>query len=414
MVQRSLIGLILSLLAVSGCAAPSTRPDCAGSASAPMALDCRESVPSPLVPDVSLVRLPPVIDRINREETEEHCPLSENDLRCLAASRSAAASLLQAESNAAVSQSTNSERRSACLHSEILRLRSIHERNRTAAAASVLYLRLAEAEGAAQNLDRSLRETEDMLEDMRQFQFQGIQLPVTAGQIRQRRLELQHQEQELRLTILQLNGQLGQLFDLEADHAPIWPDVDLTVSEDSYDGGVEVEIALATRADLAALRHAARNLDEDTLPAVRALVLQAGLGGTLGLASSRGRRLAALRTGTDLPVRRRQIQEMIVREELKVQRDVMSAIRGIETRLRQIGLTKQIRALRQDEVKHLERQLDAGAATTLDLREAKLNVLSADTDLLRDVIEWKLAIVKLREVQGLLAEECGSSICNCD
>jgi outer membrane protein TolC len=92
----------------------------------------------------------------------------------------------------------------------------------------------------------------------------------------------------------------------------------------------------------------------------------------------------------------------------------MSAIHGIETRFRQIGLTKQIRDLLRDNVKDLEKQLDVGAATTLDLRQASLNVLSAETDLLRDVIEWKLAIIKLKEMQGLLAEECGYSICTCD
>jgi hypothetical protein len=359
-----------------------------------------------------MVRLPPPIDL---DETEEHCLLSESDLQCLAASRSAAASLLQAESKATVGQSTTSEKRSACLHSEILRLQSVHERNRAAGAALVAHLRLAEAEGAAAYLHRSLVETTDMLEDIRQFHVQGIQLPVTAGQIKKRRLELQHQDQELGLTILRLNGQLAQMLDLETHHAPIWPDVDLTVSDESFDPVVAVEHALTARADLAALRHAARSLDEYTLPAVRALIFQTGVGGGAGLPSTRySSRFAALRKGNDVPVRRQQIQAMIVSGELNVQRDVMSAIHGIETRFRQIGLTKQIRDLLRDNVKDLEKQLDAGAATTLDIRQASVNVLSAETDLLRDVIEWKLAIIKLKEMQGLLAEECGYAICTCD
>ena len=411
MVQRNLNWLLLSVLAVSGCAAPSGPPNCMCSASVPLALDCQESVNSPLVPDVSMVRLPPTIEF---DEKAGHCALREDDLQCLAASRSATASLLQAESEAARGQSATCSQRAVSLSSELLRLRSVHERNRASGAALTIYLRLAEAEGAKEHIGRSLDETANMLEDSRQFRAQGIQLPVTAGQIKQQRMELLHQQQELQLTILQLNSQLAQMLDLAADHAPVWPEVDLTVLEDVTDLAVAIEVAQTTRADLAALRRAARCLDRHTLPAVRSLILQATAGGGAGLSAAGGRGLlAARRRGSELPVRHKQVQEMIASEELKTRRDVTVAIRGIETRLQQIRLTMQTRDVLRDNVKNLRQQLDAGASTIFDLRQANLNLLSAETDLLHDVIQWKIAIVKLKELQGLLAEECGYSLCTC-
>ena len=52
-----------------------------------------------------------------------------------------------------------------------------------------------------------------------------------------------------------------------------------------------------------------------------------------------------------------------------------------------------------------QQQLTSGAP--LGVRKARLDLLAVEQDLLHDVIAWKLAVVKLKEAQGLLAVECG-------
>jgi hypothetical protein len=43
----------------------------------------------------------------------------------------------------------------------------------------------------------------------------------------------------------------------------------------------------------------------------------------------------------------------------------------------------------------------------LSVHKARLEVLAVEQDLLHDVIEWKLAVARLKAAQGLLAVECG-------
>jgi hypothetical protein len=41
------------------------------------------------------------------------------------------------------------------------------------------------------------------------------------------------------------------------------------------------------------------------------------------------------------------------------------------------------------------------------IHRAQLDAIVIEQDLLHDVIEWKLALIKLKQAQGLLAIECG-------
>ena len=66
---------------------------------------------------------------------------------------------------------------------------------------------------------------------------------------------------------------------------------------------------------------------------------------------------------------------------------------------------------RQHERLLQKKQLDGAAI--FEARKARLDVLAAEQDLLHDVIEWKLAVVKLREAQEELAIECGFSGMQC-
>ena len=92
---------------------------------------------------------------------------------------------------------------------------------------------------------------------------------------------------------------------------------------------------------------------------------------------------------------------------------MQAALQGIKVRLQQVALTEQRLQLLKNERESIARQFALGGATILDLRRARLKVIAGETDLLRDVIQWKLEVVKLKESQGMLAEECGYSCRAC-
>src|SRR5947207_7908508 len=92
--------LLLAELAV-GCAARQCQPE-PSPLSAPVLLDCRETVGTALVPDVSLVAGRESLPTI--EPPPRYCNLTERDAQCLAATNTPNARLLDQEAEAVAAQ----------------------------------------------------------------------------------------------------------------------------------------------------------------------------------------------------------------------------------------------------------------------------------------------------------------------
>jgi hypothetical protein len=164
-------------------------------------------------------------------------------------------------------------------------------------------------------------------------------------------------------------------------------------------------IALAQRADLAALRVAAGGGSTSAMRAVLGLS-GAGLGvssGAGGLCSMLHFRAAA----DEAAVRGDQVQSAVTDKQRSIRHEVGQAIATIEVRLNQVVISqRRVEALRQ----HLENLRQTSGNVTgasFELRRARLAVLAAEQDVFHDVIEWKIAVIKLREAQGQLAIDCG-------
>lgn len=398
-----LLAIALALAALGGCA---SRNHCNTSlADSTRVFDCRPTNRESLRPDVSAVlgtdTAPPIAAKA------KFCALAEHSVQCLAAASSTTANLLVQEADAQTigrpAHSYSSE-----LTSQILRLEAIHRRNAAAAAALETFLRLAEAEGGADNLERREQVIQSMLVNIGHLHERGMLSPVSKSDVESQRIELEHRRAELRSTIQRLNSQLKDLLGVAiADDTRFWPEARLTVTIAKPEPGHAVAVALANRADLAAARLAAKTSGPEGVLAARAVIqLTSGLAlppPTSGLA-----RLTQVHSARlEEPFRSRQMAELLTDRDRAAKNETRQAVSVVETRLVQIGLTNRRLELAKERLKSSEQQQRISADVPLNVQHARLDVLAVEQDLLHDVIEWKLAVAKLKEAQGLLAVECG-------
>jgi outer membrane protein TolC len=105
--------------------------------------------------------------------------------------------------------------------------------------------------------------------------------------------------------------------------------------------------------------------------------------------------------------RQGQLLSAVADQERAARHDVAQAIAAIHARLAQIDLARRRIEFLEQHREALRRRAEAAPAASFDARKATLDLLAARQDLFHDVIEWKIAAVKLRELEGELAIECG-------
>jgi hypothetical protein len=290
----------------------------------------------------------------------------------------------------------------------VLAMRAIEERNKAAAGALELLLRLAETEDGWNRLSQSQDEVAAMLADLARIREQGLAAPLSNAEIERQRLDLVRQQHGLRVTEQQLNRQLADLLTLDpTDDHRIWPKIELTVNAEPIDKNEAVATALVTRADLAALRYILHTLDARTLPAIQQALGASGTGLGVALSSHPLLGHASGAREDEAGQRRGQLGALLADRERTVTREVRAAVEDVEARLRQTAASKRQLEVLREHVESLRQRKAAGAATPLDVRKAGLDVIKAEQQLMSDVIQWKVAVVKLKAAQGLLAAELG-------
>jgi hypothetical protein len=403
--RRLLAGLLLML---SGCAHSGytrTAPAPAGQIP-PVYLSDSDNQRPALVVDVTEATAS------STEEDAGFCKLSESDAQQIAATRSLTGNLLARESDAVAAQGL--QRGVNPCSVEILRsmlfAQSVMERNRSAGDALESFLLLAEAEDGLVRIKESLAEVEGMGNDLNQVRSKGLAVPVTQTEIDQQRLALQHQMEETQAASRNLNGKLAELLSMDAaETRHIWPEVDLKVDTAPLEVDAEVATALATRADLAMLEYLRSAVNPQTLPAIREAL--GGLSGGLGvtLAAAVGHFAGHTDTG-ESDHRRGQLDELLSYRRQSVTRDVREAMAEIESSLRQVVNSREQVKSQEQRVENLHQQRAIGASTTIDVRQGRLDLIRKQQQLFHDVVKWKIAVVRLREVQGQLAAEYGYGI----
>jgi hypothetical protein len=355
-----------------------------------------------LIPDVSLV------PQATSPDKPLLCALAEAEVQCMAARNSTIAGLLTQEADAIqrpvgiLPWGVNTE-----LIRDVLLLNATHQRNLEAGRALELFLRLVEAEAGAQNLEGQLKEVDSMLGDITRLTEQGLLSPVPKSQIEGQRLELLHRQVELLATIQRLNQQLAAL--LHCDLPPgshFWPETDLTVDPAIPDREEAAALAVLNRADIAALRLGNQASGRDSLELAQLLLPQISAGLGSSLSTARLSFLSGQRLGGS-QIRSEQLSLAGTEQERSTRNETLQAISVLEARLAQIALTRQRLEIARGHIGSVEQQVRLASGSQFNLRKARLESLAVEQDLLHDVIEWKVAMVKLRQAQGLLATECG-------
>ena len=340
------------------------------------------------------------------------------ETQSLAAANSQLANLTELERQA-VAQGAGSYKKAARLASlqqQLLCLRAIHERNQSAAQALQAFYKLAEVRENGLDVESSLAQLGRMQDDLRQAQVQGVKVAADRTALDRKQMELQDQQQQLELGDAQLSEQLRGLIGLSPNEPTrLEPQPNLTLTAVSIDTDAAISIGLQIRADLAALRVLLSELDVQTLPAARSSLSQADPG--LGVpAPSLGMLHKFFQGNTascDLEIRRAQLSQLLETREHQVASEIRLAVREIETRLKQSALAAEILASWQQRLEDLKALRDVGSATPLEIQQAQFEIAAAHSALLKQAIAVRVAEVKLKEAQGLLAAECGYDVAAC-
>ncbi len=391
----------ISFIVLQGCAWPGGRTCCCRPPAAPQ-LACREVEPLPVVVDLSLLPATRTSQRVH----EQYCALAEMEAQCLAARNSKTGRLLAMEAEAVAAQKHCVDGGSE-LAGDLLVLQSVHERNKDAATVMELFLRLVEAEGGAQNLGLRLQEVEAMQADVDQLQQRGMTSAVSKSEIETQRLEILHRQAEVQGTIDRLNHQLANMLGVVLPPGSrYWPEADLLVDPNQPDPEEAVQVGLGNRADLAALRRASRAEGREAVAAAKLLLQPPGVGAATAVSSDCLKLFQLCSQRREADAREDQLSLARWNQERTVESEVLQAMDLMGTRLLQIGITRDRGETIQTRLEATRRRQQL-VVSPLSVRTIGLDALAAEQDLLHDVVEWKIAIVRFKQAQGLLARECG-------
>ena len=339
--------------------------------------------------------------------------LRPEDVKCFAAAAAPLANVIRSENRLTALESSPRSAQAVSLKSQWLALRAIDERNKAAARALEIFYLLAEVEANWDLLLRGFAETDDAIANLDRLKSEGIQIAVDldSSELRRQRLGLVGSWIESETALRRLNGQLRQLIGRTADDPlPIWPAADLGVTAETIDLESAIAVGMELRPDVELLRQLLRSVDTDTLAFVCSALRQ--IDGTLGLPVLSTRRLrgrsARTREQEEVQVRRHQLRELLKSRQSLAAEEIRGAALDVTAALNQVALAMQTAGNRRQRVKSLEQKRGtAGAITAFDISAARMQLIDAERGLIHQVIAWRIAEVKLKEAQGLLAFECG-------
>ena len=418
---RPIFALLAACSLCSGCAQRDLQPKQPGLLPAPLVppvvVASEAGVPSP---DLSALGTPAELEqRLPRRPKEIATrELLAEETQSLAAANSKLANLFDLEGQAVAHSAGNHKKtaRLAALQQQLLCLRAIHERNQSAGQALQAFYKLAEVRGSAPALAAGQSLLDQMQADLRKVNEEGLKVTADRTALARQRLQLQDQHEQLELADAQLSEQLRGLIGLQpGEPTRLIPQANLILTVESIDVDQAISVGLSTRADLAALRLLLAERDAQTLPAARSGLSQTDP--ALGIsAPAVGRLLKLVRGDTaacELEKRRAQLTELLETREQQVASEIRLAVREMETRLRQAALAAETSRSWQERLSNLAALREVGAATPLELQQTRLELNAADSALLKQAVAWRLAQVKLKEAQGLLAAEAGYDIGIC-
>lgn len=401
--------MLIAMLIVSvGCRAGIDRVACPPLGSPGRTLqECQVVEPRERVPDLS--RLPELAELPFPAEVETiWCALSEARASDAAARHSPTANLLDAEASNVRRQFLERHHlaHQANLAETVVRLMAQEQRNRSAAQALELLLRLAEVQEGKRNLELSLGEIDEMRQDLEALIQQGIPTPLTPDELESQRLDMLRQQFDLTGQAQQINDHLAELMgDQPVTSQQYWPELSLQVDYFELDHEELEAIALDRRAELRALRLVASQ-PADFSAQLGPLLLGTMIPGVGANVTARPGLFPGRQRGSswEEQTRQGQIRQVLAAREGAVRREVAEAGHGVEQSYPRLIWAARRLELARNHLEALEQQHALVSGAPLEVRRARLETYLLRQEVLHEVIEWKLYLAKLQAAQGLLAE----------
>ncbi len=355
--------------------------------------------------------------------TVDYRDLSAEECACLAADAAPLAGLLTGEVRAVgvlQKQVPRRERYAQCrassLQKVVLLLAAEDARNQSAAAALKIYFALIEAESKRKLIHDSLAQVAATDAKLQRLGAEGFQ--VERDVLERQRFNLDDKRIELDLAVDRLNEELAGM--LGAGDCGVgqryWPSTRVVAAAECPDSDQAVAEGLAEHPELALLATLRAGLSPETLPTVRQALgqVQGLLGSGPSVQTPTGLRFFFARffgrlpnPAADLCARRDQLDAYIARREGDIASRIRQAVLECESRGRQIEVARERARSWQTRVNRLEAKAASTEASQADLLEARLGLLEAKNTLFQRALETHIALVKVREAQGISAQDCG-------
>jgi hypothetical protein len=350
--------------------------------------------------------------------------LTPRDCQCLAVRCCGVANLMDRERQTVAEQADTKclclfpkKTQGAAFKQEMLEDAALEARSQQAGAALELYYRLAEAEAGYDLLEATLAEVDDAVARARELRKSQLLIDEEWEKLLRQRTKVLTDRTELVMNIERLNVELGKLICIRAcpGEAHFWPlvDLDSTCPEINVDGAVEV--ALASRGELKALRAVNRDLSLLTLPAARETMRS--IHGLLASADPKAKvpELQVLAEmccqegpySTELKGRRDQMAMRIAERQEAVASDVRAEARQVYRRCQTATLAMERIASLARMVREVEDRYNKSKLATLaDVTKARLEWLQGRADVVKEIAARERAKAKLKQHQGVLPLEC--------
>ncbi|HEX7376747.1 MAG TPA: TolC family protein [Pirellulales bacterium] len=340
--------------------------------------------------------------------------LAVEQCQCLAVKASSEGNRLATERRVLVARAaphglTENER----LKLQVLWADELEARNRSAAAALTAYYRIAKAEANRPILRQSQQEIDEALRKVDSLRASGLSVPFDDGDLRRKRLELADQRLEITSQLDRLNAELVQLIGASTNEARprLWPASDFTVSVAPLDLNQVVVVGLATRPELRLLASLQSSLRAKTISVTRGVV-----GGPTAVAMLSITHFCKIikqcrSNRRELPTRGRQLAERYDQRRREVTAEIQQSALQVLSKLERIAVEKELVASWRGERDKLSRKREIDEAAFVDVTRARLKLLEAESAETEQIIDWKIALVKLKESQGLLVAQCLSKGC---
>jgi hypothetical protein len=294
-------------------------------------------------------------------------------------------------------------------------------RDQAAGTALQWYYELAGGEAKTDLLDAGLARGRDTLQRVQRLKQQGIRLPAPIEEYQRQIVGLQLQQAQNQLTITQLNSKLRLATGFDSAGAwRFWPDAGAPLGAESVpDVEAAVRVGLAERPQLRMLQAMIQHLDRDTLGAARTLLQS--LSPLLGLSSPPTHckplillgKVIHVQPGQDDEVERAraQLSDYLRARERTVSAEIREAAYEVEARKESILLAREASDRWEERIKDLEKQQVQGMPVFAELTSAHMDWYKARGEVIKEYLGWKIAIVKLKQAQGILPAECGYGDC---